>query len=133
LPTGKKAKDISKNIEQTIPATFIQLADFVIVSKLSEYNHSVWGQGRQHVTVPTAEQNLPDVTVMLSVEVQNRAKFENKTRQNYMRDNLQPPVDGKRLASKKGVGQAPWPTTEEFDIFQSVYVCIQYANPSNNK
>jgi hypothetical protein len=65
LPTGKKAKEMSKNIEQAIPATFIQLADFVIVSKLSGYNHSVWGHGRQHVISPTVEQNLPEVTKTL--------------------------------------------------------------------
>jgi hypothetical protein len=55
-------KDMIKNIEQTIPATFIQLADFVIVSKLSGYNHSVCGHGRQHVGPSKAEQNPPLTT-----------------------------------------------------------------------
>jgi hypothetical protein len=36
-------------------------------------------------------------------------------------DNLQPPVVGNRLASRKGAGQAPWPNTvEEFDILRIV-------------
>jgi hypothetical protein len=45
-----------------MPATFIQSAEYVIVSKLSEYNHSVCGHGRQHVGPKMSEQNLPEMT-----------------------------------------------------------------------
>lgn len=61
-----------RNIEQAIEGTFIQLAECVIVSKLSGYSHSVWGHGRQQVMSPTVEQNLPEVTkTIVSYEVSN--------------------------------------------------------------
>jgi hypothetical protein len=56
-------KDTMRNIEQTIPTTLIQFADLVMVAKLSGYNHSAWGHGRQHDGPKRLEQNLPFTTV----------------------------------------------------------------------
>jgi hypothetical protein len=117
---------MSKNIEQTIPATFIQSAEYVMVSKLSGYNHSVCGHGRQHVGPKRAEQNLPSMTERrLSVAMSQIERKSEGFDASKNSDNLQPPVAGNWLASRKGVGQAPWPNTfEVFDIFRiAMYGC----------
>ena len=56
-------------MEQTIPPTFIQLAEWVMVSKLSGYSHCVCGQGKQQEGPNNAEQNLPSTTVKILVQV----------------------------------------------------------------
>lgn len=65
-----------------------------------------------------AEQNLPPTTESAVSYVQAIDE-----RFDASKDDLQPPVAGNSLASKKGVGQAPWPTTDEFDISSCVCEC----------
>jgi len=71
LPTGRKIKDIMRNIEHITPNTFTQFAAVVIESKLSGYSHSVCGHGRQQLGPNKSEQNRPFTTEESQIDGKN--------------------------------------------------------------